>query len=71
MERPSETDGADAGGGDPLTCPWCGSTEVELIAEFGAELLVSPYLCLRCRSPFDAIRKRDGDPTDRPRAPEG
>lgn len=42
-----------------MTCPWCGSTDVEPVGEFGRELLVRPYLCRDCRSPFEAIRKRD------------
>jgi hypothetical protein len=32
---------------------------VEQLGDFGQELLVRPYLCSRCRSPFEAIRKRE------------
>jgi hypothetical protein len=48
------------GGGDEasLACPWCGSARVERVAAFGSHLMVAQYLCLRCRSPFERIRKR-------------
>lgn len=42
----------------PVRCPWCEAEDIERISEYGPELLVSAYLCLACRSPFEAIRKR-------------
>ncbi|WP_456243153.1 PaaD-like zinc ribbon domain-containing protein [Thermus filiformis] len=44
-----------------MTCPWCGSTRVERLGEFGPQLMGEPYLCLECRSPFERIRKRGED----------
>lgn len=41
-----------------VTCPWCGSQEVERLGSFGAQLMGEPYFCKRCRSPFERIRKR-------------
>lgn len=41
-----------------VVCPWCGSTQVERLGEFGPQLMGEPYICLNCRSPFERIRKR-------------
>lgn len=41
-----------------VTCPWCGSGEVERLGAFGAQLMGEPYFCKRCHSPFERIRKR-------------
>jgi DNA-directed RNA polymerase subunit RPC12/RpoP len=43
---------------DTVRCPWCGSTCVERIGEWGPQLLTEQYMCLACRSPFEWIRKR-------------
>ncbi len=43
---------------DPACCPWCGSEEVERIGPFGPQLMAASYLCRRCGSPFQRIRKR-------------
>jgi len=40
-----------------LTCPWCESSRVECVGAFGAHLMVSQYICLECRSPFEWIRR--------------
>ncbi|BBL79236.1 hypothetical protein Rxycam_00838 [Rubrobacter xylanophilus DSM 9941] len=40
-----------------VSCPWCGSGEVEKVAEFGPHLMVSQYICRDCHNPFEAIRK--------------
>ncbi|WP_162924571.1 hypothetical protein [Rubrobacter indicoceani] len=40
-----------------LECPWCDSGEVEKVAEFGSHLMVSQYICKKCRSPFEVIRR--------------
>lgn len=44
-----------------MKCPWCGSTEVERVSEFGPQLMTAQYQCLGCRSPFEVIRKRGPD----------
>jgi ribosomal protein L37AE/L43A len=44
-----------------VICPWCGSEQVERLGEFGPQLMGEPYLCLKCRSPFERIRKRAED----------
>jgi transposase-like protein len=44
--------------GDAVTCPWCGSTDVERIGEFGPGLMTEQWMCLACHSPFEWIRKR-------------
>ncbi|GBD12415.1 hypothetical protein HRbin24_00422 [bacterium HR24] len=41
-----------------MTCPWCGSNEVERAAPFGPQLMVEQYFCRRCGSPFGRIRQR-------------
>lgn len=40
-----------------MKCPWCDSESVERVAEFGPHLMVSQYICLTCRSPFEYIRR--------------
>lgn len=42
-----------------IVCLWCGSADVEEIAEFGPTLMVSPHFCLACHSPFEVIRQRE------------
>ncbi len=41
-----------------VSCPWCGSDDVERIGEWGPQLLTEQYMCLSCRSPFEWIRRR-------------
>ena len=48
----------DEPGVEVIACVWCGSDEVERIAEYGPGLMTEQYMCLRCRSPFEVIRKR-------------
>jgi hypothetical protein len=43
---------------DAVTCVWCGSADVELIGEFGPQLLTEQYVCRACHSPFELIRRR-------------
>ncbi|MGH2945126.1 MAG: hypothetical protein ACRDPC_02455 [Solirubrobacteraceae bacterium] len=43
---------------ETVRCPWCGSSEVERIGEWGPQLLAEQYMCLSCRSPFEWIRRR-------------
>ncbi len=40
-----------------LACPWCDSEDVEMVAEYGPHLMVSQYICRRCKSPFEVIKR--------------
>lgn len=40
-----------------LACPWCDSEDVEMVAEYGPHLMVSQYICLGCKSPFEVIKR--------------
>ncbi len=40
-----------------LACPWCDSGDVEMVAEYGPHLMVSQYICRRCKSPFEVIKR--------------
>jgi transposase-like protein len=42
--------------GEPVSCPFCKSTQTELIALFGSQLLTSQYRCTACGSYFEALR---------------
>jgi DNA-directed RNA polymerase subunit RPC12/RpoP len=53
---PPEPPGEEAG--EPVRCTWCGSEEVEQIAEWGPQLLAAQYMCQRCRSPFEWNKRR-------------
>jgi hypothetical protein len=54
MEPAPATPGDD----DSLTCPWCGSTDVEQIAPYGSLLMTSQWFCAACGSPFERVRHR-------------
>lgn len=40
----------------PVACPFCGSTETELIALFGMQMMTSQYYCHHCHSAFEAVK---------------
>jgi hypothetical protein len=48
-----------------VTCPWCGSTEVAQVRDFGSLMMTSQWFCEGCGSPFERIRLRGSD-ADRP-----
>jgi DNA-directed RNA polymerase subunit RPC12/RpoP len=52
----AEQRGDDAA--EQVRCAWCGSAEVEQIAEWGPQLLAAQYMCQRCRTPFEWIKRR-------------
>ncbi|WP_445585666.1 PaaD-like zinc ribbon domain-containing protein [Thermus thermophilus] len=56
MEQAAKKDRSDLA--REVVCPWCGSTRVERLGDFGPQLMGEPYFCLDCRSPFERIRKR-------------
>lgn len=43
-------------GADAVSCPRCGSTETERIAEFGSTACKALYRCRQCREPFDYFK---------------
>lgn len=63
--RPSAAD-VDSGGPTPLNllpirraiaCPRCGSTDVELVSEFGSTACKAQYRCTGCLDPFDHVKE--------------
>lgn len=38
-------------------CPFCDAPEVELVSQFGSQLLTSQWVCRGCHSYFEAIRE--------------
>lgn len=41
---------------EAVSCPRCGSHDVELISEFGSTACKALYRCARCREPFDHFK---------------
>jgi DNA-directed RNA polymerase subunit RPC12/RpoP len=39
-----------------ITCPYCGSSETELLSLFGQQLLTVQYYCQTCHTPFEYIK---------------
>lgn len=60
---PERTPGPTDGARDPVACPHCGSTDVELEAPFGGSLMTRQYWCRGCRTVFEWIK---WEPEDRP-----
>lgn len=42
-----------------VECPFCGSTETEMMSLFGQQLLTVQYYCNRCHTPFERIKGTD------------
>jgi hypothetical protein len=40
----------------PTACPFCGSSEVELVSPWGGQLITSQLRCRRCNTYFEAVR---------------
>jgi DNA-directed RNA polymerase subunit RPC12/RpoP len=40
-------------------CPYCGSTDTELLSLFGQQLLTVQYYCRGCRTPFERVKGDD------------
>jgi hypothetical protein len=57
LEPPATPSGA-------LSCPWCDSTDVEQLRDFGSLMMTSQWFCLSCRSQFERIRLRGSDGMD-------
>jgi hypothetical protein len=42
-----------------VRCPYCSSTDTELLALFGQQLLTVQMYCNACRTPFECIKDDD------------
>ena len=42
-----------------VVCPFCGSTDTELIALFGSQLSTSQYQCRTCHTYFERMKQDD------------
>jgi hypothetical protein len=72
MKRHEEQEQSSDASGPAIMCPFCGSTEVELLALFGSQLLTDQYYCRACRTPFEHLRADPIDADEREQAgPEG
>jgi transcriptional regulator NrdR family protein len=40
----------------PLTCPFCDSPEVEVVAAWGGQLITRQLRCRSCNAHFEALR---------------
>ena len=60
MKRPEEQEHEQPA----VSCPFCGSAEVELLALFGSQLLTDQYYCRACHTPFEHLRA-DADDAER------
>jgi C4-type Zn-finger protein len=40
-----------------VTCPFCDSDDVELVAPFGGQIITSQMRCRGCNTYFEAIRE--------------
>ncbi len=41
---------------EPASCPFCGSSEVELVSLWGGQLITSQVRCRSCNTHFEAVR---------------
>jgi hypothetical protein len=41
------------------SCPFCRSTDTELISLFGQQLLTIQYYCNACHTPFECVKDDD------------
>jgi transposase-like protein len=39
-----------------MTCPFCDSSRVERIGQWGGQIITSQWRCLECSSYFEALR---------------
>jgi ribosomal protein L37AE/L43A len=40
-----------------VTCPFCHSTDVELLSLFGSQLSTDQWYCRNCHTPFERFRR--------------
>ena len=41
----------------PLTCPFCDSPEIEVVAAWGGQLITRQLRCRSCNTHFEALRE--------------
>ncbi|HEY7415810.1 MAG TPA: hypothetical protein VH593_11505 [Ktedonobacteraceae bacterium] len=42
-----------------VACPYCASTDTEVYALFGQQLLTMQYYCKNCHTPFEYVKDDD------------
>jgi transposase-like protein len=42
-----------------ITCPFCDSSDTELMSLFGQQLLTVQYYCNSCGTPFERVKDTD------------
>ena len=42
-----------------VACPFCHSTDVELLSLFGSQLSTDQWYCRNCHTPFERFRRDD------------
>lgn len=57
---PLRLQGGDGMPPESVVCPFCRSTDTELLSMFGAQLSTVQYYCRACRTPFEYM-KQDED----------
>jgi hypothetical protein len=40
-----------------MSCPFCSSTEVERVAQWGGQIITAQWRCNACSSYFEAVRE--------------
>ena len=48
----------------PLTCPFCESPEIEVVAPWGGQLITRQLRCRSCNTHFEALRPEFDSPED-------
>ncbi len=56
-QRKPSSDRRDAPPAEGVCCPFCQSSETELVALFGSQLSTVQYFCRACHSPFQYIKQ--------------
>lgn len=41
---------------EKIACPFCNSTETEMIALFGMQMMTTQHYCRHCHSVFEAVK---------------
>lgn len=49
-----------------MKCPFCNSTDIELVSSFGGQIITSQFRCRTCNTYFEAVR----EDFDKPSPPE-
>lgn len=46
----------------PVQCPFCRSTDTELLSLFGSQLSTTQYYCRACHTPFEYVKYAKENP---------